>query len=347
MKTQIIKINRNNINKKDIELAANLIKSGNLVAFPTETVYGLGANGLDEDAVKKIYLAKGRPSDNPLILHIADIEELELLVERVPDIGKKLIREFWPGPLTIIFKKSPIVPDIISGGLDTVAIRIPINPIALKLIDLSGVPIAAPSANISGRPSPTRASHVIEDMDGKISMILDGGNTDVGLESTVIDLSTKIPTILRPGAISYEVLRDIIPELLEDGNILDERIRPRSPGQKYRHYAPKSEMILFKGDIEDIVKNIKLQTHEYISQGKKVGIMATKETEEFYNEGLVLVLGSREDKLSISSNLFQTIRSFDHEDVDIILGEAIDLEGMGKAIMNRMLKAAGGKIIKV
>lgn len=347
MKTQIIKINRNNINKKDIELAANLIKSGNLVAFPTETVYGLGANGLDEDAVKKIYLAKGRPSDNPLILHIADIEELELLVERVPDIGKKLIREFWPGPLTIIFKKSPIVPDIISGGLDTVAIRMPINPIALKLIDLSGVPIAAPSANISGRPSPTRASHVIEDMDGKISMILDGGNTDVGLESTVIDLSTKIPTILRPGAISYEVLRDIIPELLEDGNILDERIRPRSPGQKYRHYAPKSEMILFKGDIEDIVKNIKLQTHEYISQGKKVGIMATKETEEFYNEGLVLVLGSREDKLSISSNLFQTIRSFDHEDVDIILGEAIDLEGMGKAIMNRMLKAAGGKIIKV
>lgn len=351
METKIIKIDKNNIDMVKIELAANLIKSGEVVAFPTETVYGLGANGLDKDAVGKIYLAKGRPNDNPLILHIGNLEILELLVKEIPKIANSLMGKFWPGPLTIIFKKKDIVPDIISSGLDTVAIRMPENPIALALIKKSGVPIAAPSANISGRPSPTRIDHVIEDMYGKISMIIDGGNTDVGLESTVVDLSMDLskefPIILRPGGISYEDLRVIIPDILEDKSILDDRIAPKSPGQKYRHYAPKCDMILFQGKLEDIVKNIKIQASIYIDEGKTVGIMATKETKNFYNEGTILVLGSREDKISIASNLFQIIRNFDDEDVDIILAEAIDLDGVGKAIMNRMIKAAGGKIVIV
>lgn len=347
METKIIKIDKKNINKEDIQLAANLIKLGEVVAFPTETVYGLGANGLDDKAVKKIYQAKGRPNDNPLILHIANISELDLLVKEIPDIAYKLIDNFWPGPLTIIFKKKDIVPGIISAGLDTVGIRMPENKIARELIIQAGVPIAAPSANISGRPSPTRATHVIEDMKDKIPMIIDGGNTDVGLESTVIDVSSDIPMILRPGGISYEELKDIIPNIIEDESILNEKIIPKSPGQKYRHYAPKCDMILFEGDLDKIKEAIKSQANMHISQGKKVGIMATKETKNFYDEGLVLVLGSREDKLSISSNLFQTIRSFDNSNVDIILGEAIDLGGIGKAIMNRMIKAAGGKIIRV
>lgn len=347
METKIIKIDKNNIDKKDIELAASLIKSGEVVAFPTETVYGLGANGLDEVAVRKIYKAKGRPSDNPLILHIANLEDLYVLVKEVPDIALKVMDKFWPGPLTIVFKKKDIVPDIISAGLDTVAIRMPENKIAKEIILKSGVPIAAPSANTSGRPSPTRAGHVIEDMKEKIPMIIDGGNTDVGLESTVIDLSSDTPMILRPGGISYEDLKELIPNLIEDKSILDEKFIPKSPGQKYRHYAPKSEMILFEGEIEDIVKEIKNKTEIYQSQGKKVGIMGTEETKDFYTEGVVLVVGSRDDKATISSNLFQTIRSFDNKNVDIILGEAIDLEGIGKAIMNRMMKAAGGKIVKV
>lgn len=347
MKTKIIKINESNIEKHLIEEAANIIKNGGLVGFPTETVYGLGANGLNIEAVEKIFIAKGRPQDNPLILHISSIDQLRELVEEIPDIAKTCIDKFWPGPLTILFKKSNRVPEIITASLNTVAIRMPKNNIALELINLANTPIAAPSANISGRPSPTSAKHVVEDLNGKIDMIIDGGITGIGLESTVLDLSATIPTILRPGGVTEEELRQIIPDLRVDYNIdeLDDFI-PKSPGQKYRHYAPKSEMIVFEGTTGDIIKAINRDAKKYKKLGKNIGIMCTDETKDLYKEGLIISMGSREDKPSIASNLFNTIRLFDKSDVDIILAESVELSDLGTAIMNRIIKAASGKIKK-
>lgn len=348
MKTKIIKVDKENIDIELILQAASLIKDGNLVAFPTETVYGLGANGLDKSAIEKIYLAKGRPQDNPLILHISSIDQIKPLVKEIPALAEECIKRFWPGPLTILFKRSDKVPDIITAGLDTVAIRMPDNPIALKLIKHSNTPIAAPSANVSGRPSPTSAKHVIEDLSGKIHMIIDGGSTGVGLESTVLDLSGDIPMILRPGAITIEDLQDFIPNITQDiGTTKDDpNIIPKSPGQKYRHYAPKAEMLLFTGDVDNIIKNIKTMTRDLLNKGQKVGIMSTEETKNNYTEGMVLVVGSRNNKDTIATNLFNTIRLFDEANVDIILAEGVELDHMGMAIMNRMMKAAGGKIIK-
>lgn len=347
METRIVKIDKEKIDKNLINKAANIIKDGGIVAFPTETVYGLGANGLDSEAVKKIYRAKGRPSDNPLILHISSREQLDPLVKEVPKLAYRCMDEFWPGPLTIIYKKSEIIPDIITGGLDTVAIRMPNHPIALELIKESQVPIAAPSANTSGRPSPTNATHVVEDMMNKIEMIIDGGNTGVGLESTVLDLSTETPTILRPGGVTLEDLKGIIPNVVQDESIIHKDVKPKSPGQKYRHYAPKADMILFTGPREKIIEEINKQADKLTLQGKRVGIMATEETKDNYRDGYILVLGSRTNPETIASNLFAVIREFDKENVDIILAEGIELDNIGMAIMNRMIKAAGGKIIKL
>ena len=349
METKIIKINKENIDKNLIIDAANTIKNSGIVAFPTETVYGLGANGLDENAAKKIFAAKGRPQDNPLILHVYSIEQVEELVQEIPDVAKKCMDEFWPGPLTILLPKSSKVPDIITAGLTTVAIRMPKNRIALELIKESNVPIAAPSANISGRPSPTSAKHVIDDMMGKIDMIIDGGETGIGLESTVLDLSGEIPMILRPGGVTREDLEKIIPNVTIDFAIIkeDENIVPKSPGQKYRHYAPKSEMLVFTGNVERIVETVTSKTKEYINNGKKVGIISTDETKEFYNEGIVISMGSRKNKETIAHNLFNTLRLFDEKNVDIILAEGVELSDIGTAIMNRMMKASGGRIIKV
>ena len=347
MNTRIIKIDENKIEENLIDQAANVIKTGGIVAFPTETVYGLGANGLDEDAVKNIYKAKGRPSDNPLILHISTIEEIAPLVEEIPELAYDCMRRFWPGPLTIILKKSRIIPNIISAGLDTVAIRMPDHPIASRLIAKSGVPIAAPSANLSGRPSPTMASHVVEDMMGKIQMIIDGGETGVGLESTVLDLSTDTPTILRPGGITLEDLRELIDNVILDESITNKNGIPKSPGQKYRHYAPNAEMILYIGDIERVVDEIKKQAEMLIYEGKNVGIMATEETKDRYSQGRVLVSGSRFKRETIAHNLFDILRSFDELNVDIILAEGVNFDNIGMAIMNRLIKAASGKLIKL
>ncbi len=347
MNTRIIEIDENNIDISLLDEGANIIKSGGIVAFPTETVYGLGANGLDEEAVKKIYKAKGRPSDNPLILHISQIEQLNPLVDEIPDLAYRCMEKFWPGPLTMIFKKSGIIPDIITAGLDTVAIRMPDNKIASELISRARVPIAAPSANLSGKPSPTKGSHVVEDMMGKIEMIIDGGSTGVGLESTVLDLSTEIPTILRPGGITLEDLREVIPNVIQDASITNKDEIPKSPGQKYRHYAPNAEMILYTGDIEKIIKKINSDAKYLIDEGKKVGIMATEETKDSYTVGQILVSGSREKSETIAHNLFDVLRSFDESNVDIILAEGISYDHMGMAIMNRMLKAASGKLIKL
>ena len=345
IETKIIKAN----SKESIKEAANLIKQGKLVAFPTETVYGLGANGLDKEAVAKIFIAKGRPGDNPLILHVASREQVEPLVESISEEAEKIMERFWPGPLTIIFKRSTLVPDVITAGLDTVAIRMPSHTIASEFIKASGVPIAAPSANTSGKPSPTEASHVQEDLNGKIDMIINGGSTGIGVESTVLDLSETPPTILRPGGITLEQLKEINPDVEEDLSIIKDNkdIIPKSPGQKYRHYAPKAEMIVFIGEVSAIIDAISKYTKKYIAEGKSVGIMATEETKDKYDEGIVISVGSRNNKETIAHNLFSTIRLFDEKNVDIILAEGVDLSYIGKAIMNRLKKAAGGNIIKL
>lgn len=349
MKTKVIKVNKLNPEPQLIKEAAMFIRKGKLVAFPTETVYGLGANGLDEDAVANIFTAKGRPQDNPLILHVSKVSEVKKLVKHISKEAEILMEEFWPGPLTMIFERSELVPDIITAGLDTVAIRMPNHPIALELIEGSQVPIAAPSANTSGKPSPTLAEHVIEDLHGKIDLILDGGATGVGLESTVLDLTGEIPMILRPGGITLEAIRDYIPNVKLDLSIIgtDEKIVPKSPGQKYRHYAPKATMIVFNGNVENVVRSIKSKAKEYLDQGKLVGIMATDETKNIYDEGLVISVGSRKNKGTIAHNLFNILRQFDKEGVDIILSEGVEMEGIGTAIMNRLKKASGGKMINV
>lgn len=347
METRIVNLNKLDIDEEILNEAAKIINKGGLVAFPTETVYGLGANGLDEEAVKKIYIAKERPQDNPVILHVSSKEEVNALVSEVSEVAKLCMEKFWPGPLTLILNRSSIVPDVITGGLDSVAIRMPNNEIALKLIEEAGTPIAAPSANTSGSPSPTKANHVIEDLKGKIDMIIDGGSTEVGLESTILDLTGDVPSILRPGGITLEQLREIIPNIIVDVSEVSENVTPKSPGQKYRHYAPAAELILFEGKVSNISKAINEKTLELMEEGRKVGIMATEETKEEYPEGYVIVVGSRDKKESIASNLFTAIRFFDEAGVNIILAEGIEMDNIGTAIMNRLVKAASGKVIKV
>lgn len=349
IETKVLKVHRENPEKETIKEAAKIIKEGGTVAFPTETVYGLGANCFDEEAIDKIFLAKGRPQDNPLILHVSNVEQVYTLVESVSERAKMLMERFWPGPLTLIFNKSEKVSKKVTGGLSTVAIRMPNHKVALSLIEESGVPIAAPSANLSGRPSPTEASHVIEDLFGKIDMIIDGGRVNIGVESTVLDISVEIPTILRPGRVTIEDLLQVFPKVEYDPSIIkdDAKIIPKSPGQKYKHYAPKAKMIGFIGEIEDVVSTISSYTKQYINEGKKVGIMATEETRDRYPEGTVLVVGSREKKETIARDLFKVLREFDELGVDIILGEGVDTLGIGRAIMNRMKKACGGDIRRV
>ena len=284
---------------------------------------------------------------NPLILHISDLNQLDGLVLNISDNDRLCMNKFWPGPLTLIFKRSDLVPDIVTASLDTVAIRMPDHPVALELITRSKRPIAAPSANTSGRPSPTRAEHVYEDLNGKLELILDGGATGIGLESTVLDLTGSIPTILRPGAITREDLLEIFPEVNFDKSIvsLDKNIIPKSPGQKYKHYAPKGEMFVFKGEIKLVAKTIEKKAKEYVDKGYKVGIMVTDETKDMYNMENIYSLGSRKDELSIAHNLFSTLRLMDKKGIEIILSESVEFSHMGVAIMNRMLKASSGQII--
>lgn len=348
METRIIRIEDIDIENSDMEEAADLIKSGEVVAFPTETVYGLGADGLNEEAVKKIFQAKGRPQDNPLILHVDSLEMLKRLVVEIPKDAYLCMDKFWPGPLTMLFKRTDIVPDIITAGLDTVAIRMPSHPIALELIERSGTPIAAPSANTSGRPSPTRASHVIQDMDGKIAMIIDGGETGVGLESTVLDLTDDIPMILRPGGVTLEDLKEFLPQVTIDPGLLEgtsNHIIPRSPGQKYRHYAPKALMILFSGHEDKVIEEIIERAKREETGGKRVGLLVTEENRHKYPLENIVVMGSSMDKNTIAHGLFDAIRKLDEMDVDIILCESVEEDQIGMAIMNRLLKAAGGNRI--
>lgn len=325
--------------------AGDILLAGGLVAFPTETVYGLGANALDEEAARKIYAAKGRPSDNPLIVHIADVEHLESIVKTIPKKARMLMEQFWPGPMTLIFEKSNRVPYGTTGGLDTVAVRMPSDEIALSLIRQGGGYIAAPSANTSGRPSPTTANHVFEDMDGKIPLILDGGAVQIGLESTIIDVTTEVPTILRPGYISLEMVQAILGEVEMDKALIssDSNIKPKAPGMKYRHYAPKADLKIVEGSVEQVISYI----NQKAAQDASVGIICTKESKDYYSQGNIKCIGSREDELSIASHLFAILREFDEDGVETIYSESFDTPRLGQAIMNRLLKAAGHQRIDV
>lgn len=348
MKT-IIEDMTEKISPEGIRLAGEILKNGGLVAFPTETVYGLGANALDEEAAAKIYAAKGRPSDNPLIIHIARIEDLEKIAERVPWQALRLAEAFWPGPLTMIFQKKEIVPYGTTGGLDTVAVRMPDHKIAREVIVCGGGYIAAPSANTSGRPSPTTAAHVAEDLSGRIDMIIDGGSVKIGLESTIVDLSGETPVILRPGYINQEMLQEVIGSVEMDKGLLaeDEKIRPKAPGMKYKHYAPKADMVIIEGKPEAVVNKINAQIAEGEKQGKKIGILASDETAARYHGGIVKSIGSIYDELTISQHLYGILREFDELAVTEIYSEAFETPKMGQAIMNRLIKAAGHQIWEV
>ena len=348
MKT-IIEDMTTHISPDGMARAGKILKSGGLVAFPTETVYGLGANALDEQAAAKIYTAKGRPSDNPLIVHIAEAGDLEGIVETVPEEARLLAEAFWPGPLTMIFRKNQRVPYGTTGGLDTVAVRMPDHEISRELIRCAGGYIAAPSANTSGRPSPTTAAHVAEDLNGRIDMIIDGGSVGIGLESTIVDLSEEKPVILRPGYISREMLAAVIGDVEMDQGLVsaDSSIRPKAPGMKYRHYAPAASLMIVEGESGRVVGKINEWIAEGEAKGEKIGVICTDETAPLYHGGIVKSMGSIRQELTIAQHLYGILREFDELAVNRIYSESFDTPKMGQAIMNRLIKAAGHQICKV
>lgn len=349
MTTSIIKINPDNFKSDELEEACHILKIGGLVAFPTETVYGLGGNALDPLAASKIYAAKGRPSDNPLIVHIAYIESLYDIAEVTED-GLELARTFWPGPLTLVFKKKGIVPPQTTGGLDTVAVRMPCHAVARELIQRSGIYIAAPSANLSGRPSPTKAKHVIEDLDGKIDMIIDGGSTGIGIESTIVDVSASNVVILRPGYITKDMLKDVICNVSTDpaieGMVPQKDIVAKAPGMKYRHYAPKGQLLIVEGNQDMVIVKINSLVSEKDSEGYKTAVIATDETKYKYKCNIVKSIGSRKNEDSIAAGLYNILREMDCLGVQYIYSESFGTGILGGAVMNRMLKAAAGHIIQ-
>lgn len=351
MKTIMQTINPESFRDEELEEACRILQKGGLVAFPTETVYGLGGDAMRPEASAKIYAAKGRPSDNPLIVHIADMDALEDIAQSVPEAAVKLADHFWPGPLTMIFPKKEVVPKSTTGGLETVAVRMPSHPVARALIRESGVYIAAPSANTSGRPSPTKAEHVKEDLDGRIDMILDGGAVGIGLESTIVDLSTGVPTILRPGYITREMLEDVLGEVQVDPAILSQKMNPnivaKAPGMKYRHYAPKGQMTIIEGESGKVVDEINRLVKEKTDEGCSVAVIATEETKDAYACANVRSVGSRATEGSIAAGLYDILREMDHIGAEYIYAESFEKDTLGKAIMNRMLKAAAYHVIKV
>lgn len=349
MNTKIIQIDENNIDKEAIKEAGEILKKGGLVAFPTETVYGLGGDALNAASSAKIYEAKGRPSDNPLIVHISHVESLSRIVKKVPKEAYMLADKYWPGPLTMIFNKSEEVPMETTGGLETVAVRMPSHKIARALIDAAGGYIAAPSANRSGRPSPTVARYVIEDLEGRVEMIIDGGEVNIGLESTIIDLTGERPMILRPGFVTEKMLESVIGEVEMDRTVLDDHSgqAPKAPGMKYRHYAPKGELTVVEGEADAVVDYINERLTRLGEMGIKAGVVATDETAVKYLEGDIKSAGKREDEEAIARHLFKILREFDDDKVQVIFAEAFPAEGMGQAIMNRLLKAAGYRTIQV
>ena len=347
MNTKVIKIDRDD--EEALRQAGAVLKQGGLVAFPTETVYGLGGDALNPESSRRIYAAKGRPSDNPLIVHIADMEALGPIVTEVTEEARRIAEAFWPGPLTMILPKSDKVPLETTGGLRTVAVRMPSHPVAQKLIRYGGGYVAAPSANISGKPSPTLAKYVIEDMSGKIDVIIDGGQVGIGLESTIIDLTVNPPQILRPGYVTEAMLAEVLGQVEMDKTIFnnDSSLVPKAPGMKYRHYAPQGELTIVTGEQKQVTEYINKQTAQLQVQGCKVGIIGSDETLAGYQAEVVKSVGSRLDEEAIARNLYRILREFDDEAVEYIFSEGFDSAGMGQAIMNRLLKAAGHKIVRL
>ncbi len=326
-------------------LAGQILSSGGLVAFPTETVYGLGANALDAGAARKIYQAKGRPSDNPLIVHIARWEDLLQIASGVTERARLLAEAFWPGPLTMVFQKRALVPPETTGGLGTVAVRMPDHPAALAILREAGGFVAAPSANRSGRPSPTTAAHVAQDLDGVIDCIVDGGEVGIGIESTILDLTQEVPEILRPGFVSRPMLEAVIGEVQEDAGAADAK-RPRAPGMKYRHYAPNAEMVVVQGAQGDVVAYINRQIRACLREGILPGVLAAEETKDRYAGGVVLCVGKRSEGRSVARHLYGALREFDARGVGRIFSESFDASPYGQAIMNRLLKAAGHRVVE-
>ncbi|MGE7183625.1 L-threonylcarbamoyladenylate synthase [Peribacillus sp. NPDC006672] len=346
MKTKVWSVDKNVDNLQSypqITQSAELLRADQVVAFPTETVYGLGANAKSDEAVKKVFEAKGRPSDNPLIVHIASDDQLSDIVEEIPVKARKLIAEFWPGPLTLIMKRKPgQLSTLVTAGLDTVAVRMPDHLVALGLIRASDLPIAAPSANTSGKPSPTSAKHVEDDLMGRIAGIVDGGTTGVGVESTVLDCTVEVPVILRPGGVTLEQLEAVIGEVRQDVALKNQETPPKAPGMKYTHYAPKAPLFLVKGNQAFLQKLV----NEKRSDGLKVGIITALEHQQDYNADYVVVPGSLTDLHTVATGLYDTLRQFDELEVDIIFSEMFPNYGIGAAVMNRLEKAAGHQIIE-
>ena len=347
MTTEYAVLNEENPDPEVIRRAGRIIREGGLVAFPTETVYGLGGDALNPESSRKIYAAKGRPSDNPLIVHICRLEDLVPIIRELPPETGKLASMFWPGPLTMIFRKSDLVPGETTGGLDTVAVRFPSNRIAQALIEASGGYIAAPSANRSGRPSPTLAKYCKEDLDGRVDMILDGGQVGIGLESTIIDLTDKEPTILRPGFITQKMLEEVLGKVEVDHALIepDSGIAPKAPGLKYRHYAPRGELVIYEGECDKVTAGINAAVREKKALGFKTGVICTDETKALYSADCVRSTGARADELSAARELFRILREFDDEQVAYIYSESFRSGDLGQAIMNRLMKAAGHKVV--
>lgn len=354
MDTVTVKIRRNAETftpEEDAALhrAGEIIQRGGLVAFPTETVYGLGGDALNRASSRKIYAAKGRPSDNPLIVHICRFDDIRGIVSELPEEAVRIADAFWPGPLTMILRKSDRVPDETTGGLNTVAVRFPSDRTAQKLIEYSGGYVAAPSANLSGRPSPTLAKYVEEDMKGRIDMIIDGGEVGIGLESTIVDITVNPPQILRPGYVTREMLEGILHKVDMDVAIMEGNGAqlPRAPGMKYRHYAPKGDLTIVEGSPSAVVDYINRRAARDRAAGEKTGVLGTSEQQHLYCADVVKSVGSREDERSIASRLFTVLREFDDNGVTKIYSESFEASGLGQAIMNRLLKAAGHRVVRL
>jgi L-threonylcarbamoyladenylate synthase len=349
-KTLLLKVDSQKLEMENIRIAADFIKKGGLVAFPTETVYGLGADALNPKAVRSLFEAKKRPFDNPPIVHVGDVKDVYRLAKGIPPKAEKLMKNFWPGPLTLIFKRSRIVPNVTVCGLDTIAVRMPRHNVALALIRESGRCIAAPSANLAGKPSPTSAKHVLYDLDGRIDAVLDAGPTSIGVESTVLDMTVDPPQVLRPGGTPYEVLKRVLGRVeLHPIAVAEKELainEAHSPGMKHRHYAPDADVIVVEGELSAIGDKVKELAEFYMRKGSKVGVLATDGTAGYYRADVVKSLGNRSDLAVIAKNLFRLLREFDLNGVDVIIAEGIPTEGLGLAVMNRLRKASGYSIVK-
>jgi L-threonylcarbamoyladenylate synthase len=348
--TLLLKVNPEKPETGKMQAAANIINKGGLVAFPTETVYGLGADALNPTAVAALFKAKKRPLDNPPIVHVENVKTVYTLAKHVPPKAEQAMKLFWPGPLTLIFKRSPAVPEVTVAGLDTIAVRMPNHKVALALIKESHCPIAAPSANLAGKPSPTTAEHVWDDLNGRIDAILDAGPTSVGVESTVLDMSVNTPMVLRPGGTPTEALRKALGDVRLHPFVAAEKEGPvektRSPGMKHKHYAPNAQVIVVEGAIPAVVAKVKELSDSYRLKGVKVGVLATDETLAAYGADVARSLGSRFNLAVVAQNLFRLLRELDAEGVDVIIAEGVPTEGLGLAVMNRLRKASGYNIVK-